>query len=225
MAASRRAKLAFWLALVAASLFVPAGTLAWPGAWLFLALFIGGMFATMAWLKRHDPALYAERTRPFRQPGQPFWDTAIGLVIGIVWYGWLVAMALETRATGGPRTPVAVLAGGAAAMLAGYWLCVASFKANTFAAITVRLQAERGQSVIDTGPYAIVRHPIYAASLLMHAGTAALLGVRWSLAGLPVLVVILAVRAVLEEKTVLRRLDGYDAYAARVRYRLVPGVW
>jgi protein-S-isoprenylcysteine O-methyltransferase Ste14 len=79
--------------------------------------------------------------------------------------------------------------------------------------------------VITSGPYAWVRHPIYAASLAIHAGTALLLGARWGLLGLPVLALLLGRRAVLEERTLRQGLAGYDAYAAQVRWRLIPGLW
>lgn len=225
MAVPRRLKLVFWLSLIPVALLVPAGTIAWPGAWIFVVLFIGGMFATMGWLKRHDPALFEQRTRSFRQPGQPRWDKVLGMALVVIWFGWLVLIGLETRWAGGPHTAVAVLAAGALAMIGAHLLIVWAFKANTFATTVVRLQAERGQTVIDTGPYTWVRHPIYSASLAVHVGTALLLGARWGLLVLPVLGVLLAVRAVLEERTLRTGLAGYDAYAARVRWRLVPGLW
>ena len=219
----KRLRLICGLILIAVSLFLPAGTLAWPGAWIFLVLFIGSMFATMGWLKRHDPALFEQRTRPFRQAGQPRWDKAIGLAVAIVWYVWLALMSLETRWSGG--TPVVTVVAGALLIAAAHLLIVWAFKANTFATTVVRLQPERGQTVIDTGPYAWVRHPIYTASLAVHIGTALMLGARWSLLGLPLLAILLGLRAALEERTLRQGLAGYGEYAARVRWRLIPGLW
>lgn len=219
----KRLRLICGLILIAVSLFLPAGTLAWPGAWIFLVLFIGSMFATMGWLKRHDPALFEQRTRPFRQAGQPRWDKAIGLAVAIVWYVWLALMSLETRWSGG--TPVLAVVAGALLIAAAHLLIVWAFKANTFATTVVRLQPERGQTVIDTGPYAWVRHPIYTASLAVHIGTALMLGARWSLLGLPLLAILLGLRAALEERTLRQGLAGYGEYAARVRWRLIPGLW
>jgi len=221
----RRLKLILGLMLIAVSLFLPAGTLAWPEAWIFLVLFVGGLFVTMGWLKRHDPALFEQRTRPFRQAGQPSWDKAIGLGLVVVWFGWIALMSLETRWSGGPHTAAVAVAAGALAIVAAHFLIVAAFKANTYAVTVVRLQAERGQTVIATGPYGWVRHPIYTASLAVHIGTALLLGARWGLLGLPVLAILLALRAVLEERTLRQGLAGYDAYMARVRWRLVPFFW
>ena len=219
----RRLKLIVGLMLIAVSLFVPAGTLAWPGAWIFLVLFVGGLFVTMGWLKRHDAALFEQRIRPWRQPGQPGWDKAIGLAIALLWFVWIAAMSLERRGSDG--APAVAIAVGALMIMAAHLLIIAAFTANTFATTVVRLQPERGQMVIDSGPYAWVRHPIYTASLAVHIGTALILGARWSLLGLPVLAILLGLRAGLEERTLRQGLAGYDDYAARVRWRLIPGVW
>ncbi len=99
-------------------------------------------------------------------------------------------------------------------------------RANSFAATTVRVQAERGQTVISTGPYAVVRHPMYGYALLLFGGAPLLLGSLWGLAAaLAVLLPLLAVRLLGEEAVLRDGLPGYRDYAARVRYRLVPGVW
>jgi Putative protein-S-isoprenylcysteine methyltransferase len=221
----RNLKLIAGLIAIAASLFGPAGTMAWPGAWIFLILFIGGMATTMGWLKRHDPVLFEQRRRPFRQSGQPEWDRVIGLALVVVWFGFLVLMGLDTRFSGGPKTPLGLMAPGSALIIAGYLLMAASFKANTFAITSVRLQSERSQAVIDTGPYGIVRHPIYSASALLHLGTVLLLGSLWGVFGLALLIFLLGLRAVLEERTLLAGLPSYGDYTMRVRFRLAPGIW
>jgi protein-S-isoprenylcysteine O-methyltransferase Ste14 len=219
-----RAKRMFWLGFVGIALFVPARTVAWPGAWIFLVLFIGGMFVTVGWLKRYDPELFRERLRSFRQPDQPLWDKRLGLAIAVVWYCWIAFMSFETRAAAVAGSPV-MLGTGSALMIGGYLLVGASFAANSFAVTVVRIQSERGQRVVDTGPYTLVRHPIYTASIAIHIGTALLLGARWGLLGPPVLVVLLGIRAVLEERLLRAGLPGYDEYAARVRWRFVPWLW
>jgi protein-S-isoprenylcysteine O-methyltransferase Ste14 len=214
-----------WPASVAICLFVPAGTVLWPGAWLFLVSFVGGTLATMGWLKHHDPALFAERTQVLGRPGQPLWDKAIAIVIAIVWYGWLIAMGFGVRVAHGAATPVWVLVAGVVFIAVGFFFAAWCFKTNTFAATAVRLQPERAQAVITSGPYAWVRHPVYAASLLVHLGTLFLLGIRSGFWGLPLLALIVARRAVLEERTLRQGLAGYGEYAARVRWRLIPGLW
>ena len=97
--------------------------------------------------------------------------------------------------------------------------------ANSFAATQVRLQPERGQRVISTGPYGVVRHPMYAYSLLLMIGAPLLLGSLWGLLGLALFVPLLAARLLGEEAMLMEGLPGYRDYAAKVRFRLVPGVW
>jgi protein-S-isoprenylcysteine O-methyltransferase Ste14 len=101
----------------------------------------------------------------------------------------------------------------------------ATFRENSFLSPMVRIQKERGQTVISSGPYRVVRHPMYAGFLLFVVGTALLLGSWLGLLAGVILAVAVARRAVLEERMLRAELDGYDAYAARVRFRLVPGVW
>ena len=97
--------------------------------------------------------------------------------------------------------------------------------ANSFAASTIEVQVERGQQVISTGPYAVVRHPMYAYTILLILGAPLLLGSLWGLAGLVVLVPLLGARALGEEALLREGLPGYGDYAGKVRFRLVPGVW
>jgi protein-S-isoprenylcysteine O-methyltransferase Ste14 len=99
------------------------------------------------------------------------------------------------------------------------------FRHNSFAAPQVRIQAERGQQVVTSGPYRIVRHPMYAAALLYFLGLPLLLGSWWGLLAVPFFTVAFGARAVGEERMLRQELPGYDDYARRVRFRLVPGLW
>jgi protein-S-isoprenylcysteine O-methyltransferase Ste14 len=96
---------------------------------------------------------------------------------------------------------------------------------NSFAAPVVKVQKERGHKVVSTGPYAFVRHPMYGGIIPLFIGTPLLLGSWWGLLFSVVLLLLLAIRAVLEERTLMAELDGYADYARRVRYRLVPRLW
>jgi protein-S-isoprenylcysteine O-methyltransferase Ste14 len=105
------------------------------------------------------------------------------------------------------------------------YLCYLTFRENSYAAPVVKIQRERGHRVVSTGPYAYIRHPMYAGALLFFIGTPLLLGSWWGLLAAPVIAAMLAVRAVLEERTLADELPGYRDYISRVRYRLIPGVW
>ena len=99
------------------------------------------------------------------------------------------------------------------------------FAANSFAASVIRMQPERGQTVISTGPYAVVRHPMYAFGLLQFVGCPLTVGSLWGLAIVPAAIAALAWRTLGEEKMLRTELDGYEAYARKVRWRYLPGVW
>ena len=98
-------------------------------------------------------------------------------------------------------------------------------KANSFASATLRVQEERGQTVISTGPYAVVRHPMYAYTLLLFIGIPLLLGSLWGLLGVALFLPLLIARVIGEEAMLMDGLPGYREYAAKVRFRLLPRVW
>jgi protein-S-isoprenylcysteine O-methyltransferase Ste14 len=215
-----------WLFVIAASLFGPAGTLAWPRGWLFFVEWVGGVIVTMRWLKRHDPALFEERARnDSRRADWPGWDKLFALVTAVAWYAWIVFMALDARRLHLSPLPVPASVVGAVVIPVGYLFAASALKSNTFGTTAVRLQPERNQRVVDSGPYAFIRHPIYTASIVVHVGTALVLGSGIGLALVVVLAGLLGVRAVLEERLLCAGLDGYADYRARVRWRLVPGIW
>ena len=211
--------------LVALLLFVPAGTLAWPEAWIFLGIFAGCGLATGVWLSRVDPDLLAERMKSPLRAGQRRRDRVIIAVMMGAMAGWLVFMALDARRFAWSDVPFWAQVLGAAMIVVAFVGWAAVLRANRFAVTTVRLQEERGQTVISSGPYAVVRHPMYAFALFLLVGTPLLLGSFWGLLGLAFFVPLLALRALGEEALLMDGLAGYRDYAARVRYRLLPGLW
>jgi protein-S-isoprenylcysteine O-methyltransferase Ste14 len=211
--------------IIALLLFLPAGTLRWPQAWAFVVLFDGCTWLFGWWLKMHDPALLAERQKSPLSADQKPQDR---LVMGAIMLGliiWLVFMALDARRFEWSHVPLwAQIVGAALIVLAFHgWTMV--LRANTFAGSQIRLQPERDHAVISTGPYAIVRHPMYSYALLLMAGVPLLLGSLWGLVGSALLVLLLVVRIFGEETMLMDGLPGYREYAARVRFRLVPGLW
>ena len=214
-----------FVAVMAGLLFVPAGTVAWPAAWLFVAELAVPSVLIGAWLARHDPALLEERMSGLFRPGQSRADRALMAVFLALTVAWLVAMALDAMRFRLSHVPVSLQGAGALAVALCFYPAFLTFRANTYAAAAVRVQAERGHRVVTDGPYAVVRHPMYAGAVLYFLGTPLLLGSWYGLAFAPVLIALLAVRAVMEERMLTRALDGYPAYAARVRWRLVPYIW
>lgn len=207
-----------------ALLFASAGTLHWLSAWVFLltCVVLGPLCGW--WLYRVDPALLAERLRPVLQRDQPAADKVFMTMFIVAMLCWLVVMGLDRRhlASGMPAS-VQVL--GLALFVLSTLFILSVFRENSFAAPVVKLQAGRAQRVISTGPYAHVRHPMYSGMILFFAGVPLLLGSWWGLAMVPLFVALFAVRIRIEERTLHEGLPGYSEYAARVRYRLLPGVW
>lgn len=179
----------------------------------------------MLWLAWRDPGLLKERMGSPFQKGQAFWDKVLMPLIIVLWYGWLVLMALDARRWGFSHVPEALNDAGAVLIPVGYFVIWLTFRENSFAAPVVRIQTERGQRVISTGPYRLVRHPMYAGAMFYLLGMPLLLGSWLGLLFLPLIVGALMLRILIEESALRKGLPGYGEYAARVRYRLVPGLW
>jgi protein-S-isoprenylcysteine O-methyltransferase Ste14 len=203
-------------------LFVPAGTLHYWQAWLYLVAYFAASIAISVYLIRKDPALLARR-----MSGGPLAEKepAQRIIMALVSLGFIalgVVPALDRR-FGWSHVPVWVVLAGDLVMLAGWLGIYFVFRENSFAAATIQSSAD--QRVISTGPYAIVRHPMYAAALVMLLGISPALGSWW---GLPVLAAILPAliwRLIDEERFLVQHLPGYREYRQRVRYRLLPFVW
>ena len=210
---------------LAAALFGGAGTLAWARGWAFLALFLTFVVALSAWLLRANPALLEERMTGLGHADQKLWDKALMTLAGVGFFAWLALMGLDAARFRWSRVPDWAQAFGAALLIGAMALFFLTFRANPFLSPAVRVQSDRGQSVVSAGPYRLVRHPMYAAFLALVAGAALFLGSWYGLLGCAPLGALVAVRAVLEERTLRRELAGYDDYARLVRYRLIPFIW
>jgi protein-S-isoprenylcysteine O-methyltransferase Ste14 len=216
---------AVWLVAMAALLFVPAGRIDWPAAWAFLIEMAVMGFGLGFRLARHDPALLAERLSPPFQRGQKTWDKILLSAVMALFILWLVAMALDAGSWRWSSVPLWAQALGALLILLTGYLGYLALRENSYAAAVVKVQKERGHKTVSTGPYRYVRHPLYAAAMLYFLGTPLLLGSWLGLALAPLLIAAVAWRAVMEERMLAAELDGYAAYAARVRWRLVPRIW
>ena len=185
-----------YVGLFACLLFLPAGTLNWWRAWVLLGvLFVARVSSTLSIL-RVNKALLIERSKLPLQKGQPLADKA--LLISFM---------------------------GLLLFVTGWWIIALVLKTNAFAATVIRHQEERQHAVVDTGVYSIVRHPMYAGLVPVMVGMCLWLESYAAafLASIPVGILILRIR--LEERFLRRELKGYDEYAARVRRRLIPGLW
>jgi len=210
------------LALVAL-VFGPVGRLDWLPGWRFI-VFLVAAYGIAAWvLARVNPVIFRARSR--FQPGTERWDL---ILLALMLPAMLLEIPLATLDAGRmmwSTVPPAIVLLGYVLLGAGIALGAWAQAVNRFFEPGVRLQRERGQQVISTGPYAIVRHPGYVSAFMVFAGLALALGSYWALVPAAVASAILIVRTAWEDALLRARLDGYAAYAGRVRYRLLPGVW
>ena len=213
-------------AFFAVLLFFPAQTLHWWRAWVLLALGFLGSTAALIGLARGNAGLVNERLKPPLQKGQPLADKIILFLYLVTILGLFLFIPLDVfrlHLMGKPGALVSSL--GLVLAFAGWWLVYLALKENAFAAVVVKHQKERQQTVVDTGVYGIIRHPLYAGGALtamsiplwLESYAAALLSV--------VPIAIVALRIVFEERFLRRELTGYEAYTQRVHYRLIPFVW
>jgi protein-S-isoprenylcysteine O-methyltransferase Ste14 len=215
-------RIALGFATFALMLFGAAGTLAWVQAWVFLVLFFGGSIVMTAILARNNPVLLAERMKPLIQKEQPGWDRALVVAVLAAFPLSFVLMGLDHR-FGGSQVPAALQWVGAAGIAAAMVIWHLTMRANAYLAAVVKIQKEH--KVASTGPYAVVRHPLYASTVLFCAATALLLGSWWGLIGVALVMAPLVVRTAFEDQELQEHLDGYRDYARRVRWRLFPLVW
>ncbi len=201
-----------------------AGTMDWPAGWAYLAVISGSMVALTMSLARRDPALLAERMRGTAQKGQPLWDKIYASSLQIIWFGWLILMGLDRR-FGWSDMPAWFNWAGDASVALGFWIIHRTFRENSFLSPAVRIQEERGHKVVSTGPYAVVRHPMYAGAIFLFVGTGLALGSWWGLLIGLLLELSVASRILGEEQVLRAGLAGYADYARQVRYRLIPFVW
>ncbi|MBA3811811.1 MAG: isoprenylcysteine carboxylmethyltransferase family protein [Caulobacteraceae bacterium] len=216
-------QMALMLLFMGAVLILAAGTADWPAAWAFLGeLGVLGV-AVGLWLAWRDPALLAERLRSPLQPDQPPWDRRfiIGGALGFT--AWLALMGLDAQRLRLSAVPSFLQGVGVLLILAAVWIGWLTFIANPWATAVVKVQP--GQGVADTGPYRFVRHPLYAGAMAFFLGAPLVLGSWLGLAAAPLLIAAIGARAVREERLLREAAPGYEDYAARVRYRLVPKVW
>jgi protein-S-isoprenylcysteine O-methyltransferase Ste14 len=213
------------MAIFGGLLLVPAGTVAWWRAWVFLGVVFVATVVTLVSLSGNK-ALLDERLKPPIQKGQPLADKIALVLLLATFYGLVVFIPLDVfrfHLMGRPGTLVSSL--GLVLFAAGWRIMALALKANTFAAPVVRHQAERHHTVIETGVYGIVRHPMYAGAIPVLVGMPLWLQSYAAalLASIPIGVLVLRILA--EEQFLRRELKGYDAYTQRVRYRLIPFLW
>ena len=222
LAARTRLSLVMLALVMGALLFVPAGTVRYWQAWLYLVLFLGASALTSLDLLRRDPTLLERRLRggptAETRPVQKF----IMLCASICFVAALVIPGLDRR-FGWSSVPAWLVLVGDALLLLGFYGVLQVYRVNSFSSATIQVTDD--QRVISSGPYAIVRHPMYACAGLYLLGTPLGLASYWAFAAVAVMLPFLIWRLLDEERFLALHLPGYVDYQQRVRYRLLPYVW
>jgi len=211
--------------IVAAILFISSGRLDWWAAWVYLGLYIVGTSASILVMVLYNPELIAERTQGLR-PDTKSWDRTVvnlyGFAIGVL---TPLISGLDIRFGWTQQIPLAVPMLALLFALLGFGVGSWAVALNPFYIATVHVQKDRGHTVVSEGPYRFVRHPGYLGSIVACIATPLILNSLWALIPAGLAILLLAVRTAFEDKMLQEELDGYQDYAQRVRYRLVPGIW
>lgn len=202
-------------------MFLPAGDIRWAKGWLMIAVFVVLTVPSMVYMWRVNPQIFVARSGIHE--GTKGWDKALLVALLPTLLTIYPVAALDDGRFHWSRVPLWLVVAGYVLLIASWCLFMWVEEVNRFAEPSVRVHAD--QEVIDTGPYAIVRHPMYAGVAPFCVGTALALGSYWALVPAALLIPILVARTVMEDRTLREELTGYQAYAGRVRYRLLPRIW
>ena len=211
------------IVVMAVALFWSAGQVDWWPAWAAIAVMLVWIMATAIIVVRVNPDLLAERLGP-RKGAKP-WDTAIMSLLGVVQLVRYIAAGFDQRYGWTGSFPWGVQVVALVVCAAGYALVVWATASNAFFSQIVRIQTERGHTVVSGGPYRYLRHPAYLGAILYELAVPVLLASWWALIAGGLGAVLLILRTALEDHTLRAELAGYADYARQVRYRLLPGVW
>jgi len=214
--------LGFLVLVLALLTFGPAGTLDYVEGWAFLSVFFVSCLAITLYLAKKDPKLLQRRTRGGPTAEKEPRQKIILVLANIGFASTIVVPALDHRHSWS-RVPTPVVVLGDALVALGFTIVFLVFRENTFASAVIEVADE--QAVVDRGPYALVRHPMYAGALLLLAGTPLALGSFWGLLSFVPLACTIVWRLLDEERFLSGHLPGYSAYLAKTRYRLIPRVW
>lgn len=208
--------------VLAALLFLPAWTLRFWQAWVYLFVFAGSALWITGYLWKRDPALLERRVQAGPVAEKETTQKLVQAFASLAFIGILLVPSLDRRFSWS-HLPIALVIFGDVLVALGFWIVFLVYRENSFASATIAVAT--GQTVISTGPYVSVRHPMYSGALVMLFGTPLALGSGWGLLMFPSMLLVIVLRLLDEEKFLRKSLAGYSDYCATVRFRLLPHVW
>jgi protein-S-isoprenylcysteine O-methyltransferase Ste14 len=200
-------------------LFLPAGTFAYWEAWVYLAILLVPMFFVMIYFLKKAPEFLARRMQLKEK------EVEQKIIVKLALIPFLLAFILPgiDKQFGWSNVPVSIIVGSEILVCIGYLLVVLVFRENQFASRII--EVVKGQTVIQSGPYRIVRHPMYLGTILMYVASPLALGSYWAIIPAVFIIPVLIARIINEEKVLTKELEGYSEYKQKTRYRLIPGIW
>jgi protein-S-isoprenylcysteine O-methyltransferase Ste14 len=223
----RAVQVFFLIAFQAAMLFLSSGRLDWLWAWVYVGFYLAAALINATFMLRYSPETIARRAEA---TGMKDWDKVVGGLFGVMYFVIILLISgLDVRfgwtLRAGTQIALALQIAAVVAFAAGYALFSWGMISNAHFATVVRVQGDRGHAVCNTGPYRFVRHPGYIGGMIQSLALPLMLGSLWAFIPGGLAALLLVIRTALEDKTLLKELDGYEEYAQQVRYRLLPGVW
>jgi protein-S-isoprenylcysteine O-methyltransferase Ste14 len=213
----------FSLILLLVLFFLPAGTLNWPEAWIFIGLFLLYTTAAVWWMKKNDPELYRERSS--RRKDIKKWDKKILFIYTLLLISQLIISGLDAVRFGWSHVPISVKILAFFIYVPAMSFGLSAMVHNSYLSQYIRIQEDRGHQVCSTGPYRWVRHPMYVGVIMVFLCTPLALGSLWSYIPAGLIIILFVIRTDLEDKTLQQELTGYLEYSEQVKYRLIPGIW
>ena len=222
--AKRWVQIVVTMGLFLGALFGGAGTLDWDRGWIYVGLYIAGMAVSSVVIKRLNPEVIEARSKWRRKDTKPFDKVFLAIFLPLTLIQPAVA-GLDAVRFQWSSVPFWMVYPGAAILVAAIALIAWTLAVNRHAESSVRIQTDRGHTVVSSGPYRYIRHPMYVGLILMYLGAPFILGSLWSLAVGGVIWALTIWRTAMEDRTLRSELAGYEEFTSQTRYRLVPGVW
>ena len=207
---------------IALALFLPAGTIFWLQGWIYLILMIIFSTSLLTYLARKDPELLKARAKTKTTES---WDKKIGYINTPFFILMYILPGFDAVRFQWSNVPLLVSIIGFMGMILALILFFIVIRENTYLSRIVEIQEERGHEVITTGPYRIIRHPMYLSVTILYISHCIALGSLFSLIPCAIIIITIVLRTIHEDKMLHERLNGYKEYAQKTRYKLIPGIW
>ncbi|MGB8212166.1 MAG: isoprenylcysteine carboxylmethyltransferase family protein [Anaerolineales bacterium] len=218
-------QLLFILAVLGGLLFIPAGRLGWMDAWAYIIAYGVFLLSYAIWGSLKDPEQLAERSQSWNTKNAKPWDKVILLLYTVGLLALFIVCGLDAGRFHWSRIPAPAKGVAWFGLVCSTAIIFWTLETNTYLSRVARIQADRGQVVITSGPYGHVRHPMYIGIIILFLCSPVALGSAWGLVPAGIIGILFIIRTAKEDRMLQEELAGYKDYSKKVRYRLVPGIW